>query len=279
MTAQRLESLVWHDDIISIDGVRFRVYEEFGAAPSLEDADFWLFKGRPLLEDYLAVFRRRPDLDVRNLFELGIWESGSVAFWSLLLQPDRHVAIDLAPPREPAELKRMLRRHDLADRVSTHWLLNQADDTRLSALVEREFAGPLDLVIDDASHCYAPTSASLVTLLPRLREGGIYIVEDWGWSLSPEVSAAFPADEPGLVPLLDRLLPLLHLNPGLLRNVDVLPTLFVLERGPMPAVEARELLAGVLEPRFEASPSLTARVVKGSPLWRVGRAIKRRLKS
>ena len=279
MNGERLESLAWQDDVITVEGVRFRVYEEFGAAPSLDAADFWLFKGRPLLEDYLAVFRRRPDLDVRNLFELGIWESGSVAFWALLLQPERHVAIDLAPPREPAEFRRFLRRHNLTGRVSSHWLLNQADDARLSALVEREFSGPLDLVIDDASHCLGPTSASLVTLLPRLREGSIYIVEDWGWSLSPEVSAAFPAEEPGLLPLLNRLLPLLHLQPGLLRNIDVLPTLFVLERGPMPAAEARELLVSMLEPHFEASPSLTARVVKASPLWRVGRAIKRRLKA
>ena len=38
---------------------------------------------------------------------------------------------------------------------------------------------PLDLVIDDASHLYGPTMASFEVLFPRLRPGGLYVIEDW----------------------------------------------------------------------------------------------------
>lgn len=279
MTRPRFDALLWQGDTITVDGVRFQLYERFDAPPTLADGSFWLFKGRPLIEDYFAVFRRYAGLDVRNLCELGIWESGSVAFWALFLRPDKHVAIDLAPPREPALFKRFLRERDLTTKVITRWLTNQADDVRLREMTSREFGGPLDLVIDDASHCHEPTKASLVTLLPKLREGGIFIVEDWAWHTVPEVRRAFPPDEPGLIPLIEALLPIIHREPSIIRSMDVRPALFVLERGPMPEAEARALLLDRLAPKFEASPPVLTRLIKGSVFWQMARGVRRRLKS
>jgi hypothetical protein len=43
---------------------------------------------------------------------------------------------------------------------------------------------PLDLVIDDASHLYGPSLATFETLFPALREGGLYVLEDWKTSLN-----------------------------------------------------------------------------------------------
>ena len=37
----------------------------------------------------------------------------------------------------------------------------------------------LDLVIDDGSHVYTPTRTTFDLAFPRLREGGIYVIEDW----------------------------------------------------------------------------------------------------
>ena len=37
----------------------------------------------------------------------------------------------------------------------------------------------LDLVVDDASHYLDPTRASFDVLFPRLRPGGLYVIEDW----------------------------------------------------------------------------------------------------
>jgi hypothetical protein len=63
--------------------------------------------------------------------------------------------------------------------------------------VDDHLAGrPLDLVVDDASHLVGPTRASLNTLLPRLRPGGFYIIEDWSWA-----HVGWGTHRPGEMPL------------------------------------------------------------------------------
>src|SRR5215207_423787 len=55
---------------------------------------------------------------------------------------------------------------------------------RLGAIVADEFGDEeLDLVIDDASHRLEPTRTSFETLFPRLRDGGLYLIEDWKWQI------------------------------------------------------------------------------------------------
>jgi hypothetical protein len=43
----------------------------------------------------------------------------------------------------------------------------------------------VDLVVDDGSHRYGPTKASLNRFLPLLRTGGVYLIEDWAWAHWP----------------------------------------------------------------------------------------------
>jgi hypothetical protein len=74
--------------------------------------------------------------------------------------------------------------------------VDQADREALQEIIAREFDGPVDLVIDDASHIYEPTRASFETLFPRLGRGGLYIIEDWQWSYQPEPPAGFENAEP-----------------------------------------------------------------------------------
>ena len=52
----------------------------------------------------------------------------------------------------------------------------------LLGIVEQEFGGALDMVMDDASHIYEPTLASFQILFTLLPEGGLYIIEDWAWN-------------------------------------------------------------------------------------------------
>jgi hypothetical protein len=89
------------------------------------------------------------------------------------------VALDIAPGPIPL-LSDLLERRGLADRVSLHWGVDQADKPRIARIIDDAFqAEPLDLVIDDASHLYGPTVATFDVLFPRLRPGGRYVVEDW----------------------------------------------------------------------------------------------------
>ena len=89
------------------------------------------------------------------------------------------MAVELDP--EPIEgLAEFIEARGLADRVRPYYGVNQADRGRLTELTVHEFgAEPLDLVIDDASHLLEETRSSFETLFPRLRPGGLYVIEDW----------------------------------------------------------------------------------------------------
>jgi hypothetical protein len=79
-------------------------------------------------------------------------------------------------------LEAWLADHDPARVVRTYYGVDQQDAPRLHEIVERDFGGePLDLVIDDASHRFAETRISFNALFPYLREGGLYVIEDWSW--------------------------------------------------------------------------------------------------
>src|SRR4051812_36824174 len=65
---------------------------------SMEGADFFLFKVRPLIERYAELLA---ELRPRTIFELGIFGGGSTAFFHELARPDRLVAIDERPAHGP----------------------------------------------------------------------------------------------------------------------------------------------------------------------------------
>lgn len=76
----------------------------------------------------------------------------------------------------------------LGDRVTCHWGTDQADVAKLRTIVAADLRGQLDLVIDDASHQYAPTKASFEALFPLIRPGGLYVIEDWSWGCWPNLA-------------------------------------------------------------------------------------------
>jgi predicted O-methyltransferase YrrM len=114
-----------------------------------------------------------------NIVELGIASGGSTALLTLLAEPRRLVACELAS--EPvAALQHFRERHGLVDVVRPYYGVDQSDRARLGAIVEAEFGdAPLDLVIDDASHLYDETIVSFEVCFPRLRPDGLFIIEDW----------------------------------------------------------------------------------------------------
>jgi SAM-dependent methyltransferase len=162
-----------------LDGLTFRLVQEEGATEDAEGFEF--YRLRPMVKAYQAFWASRPDFDPDRVLELGIWDGGSVAFWFEILQPRKHVGIDRGSLGQGPLLDGYLDSRGLRDRVAVYWDVDQADRGRLAEIAEREFDAPLDLVIDDASHRYAPTRESFEVLFPRLRPGGLYVIEDWGW--------------------------------------------------------------------------------------------------
>jgi predicted O-methyltransferase YrrM len=170
-----VRDLEWLDErSFAVDGVTFhlRIADRF---PSTRDA-FLLVKHRHMVERYTALLRR---LEPRRLVELGILEGGSTAFAALVAAPDRMLAVDLKPEPTGA-LEELIEARGIRDRVRTAYGVDQGDRERLHGLIDTEMGdAPLDLVVDDASHLLDATRTSFEVLFPRLRPGGVFVIEDW----------------------------------------------------------------------------------------------------
>lgn len=159
-------------DSFELDGVEFVC----AYLPESSSERFYIVKSPALVDRYLDLCRR---FEGARIVELGIAEGGSTALMALAAQPAMLIAIDLEDQRlEP--LDQLLEARGLTPSVRPHYGIDQADRARLGRLVDDDLGGaPLDLVIDDCSHQLGPTRSSFETLFPRLRPGGLYVIEDW----------------------------------------------------------------------------------------------------
>lgn len=228
--------LEWIDDRrCFLDGVSFELRDFGEGHTTVDPASFLLEKPRSLVERYVALRER---FAKANVLELGNRRGGSTAFLALLLRLRKLVSVDLTPV-VPPELTAFLARTPFGDSVRPYGAVDQADRRRLEAILAQELGDePLDLVIDDASHELGPTRESFHVLFPRLRPGGLFVLEDWSadHSLeraierSPEALARIAADPhptPPPTPM-SRLLLEIVLAAGSER--DVFPHLEIVQR-------------------------------------------------
>jgi cephalosporin hydroxylase len=180
------DQLRWDGDRLLVAELDFRLEDPTAPEFRRQDRDhFILYKSKAQLDQFVRFFSSI-DFQPENVFELGIWEGGSTALWYEIFRPRKHVAVDLAQRGDSEPLSRWRSSRGLGDRVKTCWGVDQADAERLRSIVADEFDGPLDLVIDDASHLYEPTKAGFETLFPLLRPRGLYVIEDWQWGHNPD---------------------------------------------------------------------------------------------
>ena len=175
------DAITWQEDQFSLADAVFRM-DPYGTVPreSLATDRFTLYKGRLFIEMYERFFAS-VDLLPKTIFELGLWDGGSLAFWASVFDPQKIVGIDRNPRGDNPYFTKWVASRGIGDRVSTYWGVDQSDKEKLREIVDKEFDGPLDLVIDDCSHILGPTLASFETLFPLMRTGGWYIIEDWTW--------------------------------------------------------------------------------------------------
>jgi predicted O-methyltransferase YrrM len=155
-----------------------------------------ILKQAQLVQRYLDILRdERPT----RIVELGVKEGGSTALIALASEPELLLAVDIAASVPPG-LLRVIEENDLQNRLVVATGLDQGDREALAAFVDlhspdREF----DLVIDDASHLLVPTRTSFEVLFPRLRRGGLFILEDWSSEcrIGDRLKRALP-DEPNI---------------------------------------------------------------------------------
>ena len=164
---------------------------------------FSIEKDPSRIEGYLQMVER---FQGENFVELGIAFGGSPALTALVAPPRKLVAVDLKADRVEA-LDELIAERGLGERVRLHYGVDQADRERLSTILDDEFGDePLGLVIDDASHRLEETSASFETLFPRLRPGGLFVIEDWNHEhlLGRAVTAGLAGPNPELQAQFDR---------------------------------------------------------------------------
>lgn len=227
------DRLVWQEDRMLLDGVVFRL-QHYKSDNWSGGEHFMFYKIKKLVDQYQRYFRQYPEFHAEHVLELGMFDGGSVAFWHEVFRPEKHVAVDLLDRNDSAYFQQYVQRQGLAERIKTFWNTDQADKARLLDLVKSELDGTLDLVIDDASHLYAPTLASFEALFPLMSSGAIYIIEDWAWGHWPEFISRDHgwAHEVPLTTLVIQLIEAAGTSAEVVSNVNVYEGFIVVERGP-----------------------------------------------
>lgn len=138
----------------------------------------------PHYERILGSLRSKPVC----LMELGVAEGGSCLLWEDFFRHPKTtiVGLDVKLPNMPKASKDW--RNTVLERC------DQRDEQGLNEIAQRY--GPFDVIIDDASHQYEASRTSFRTLLPHLKSGGFYVIEDWSIGYFEEAHDTY-ADEEG----------------------------------------------------------------------------------
>lgn len=226
-----LDGMVWEPDRLRWRGMTFLL--ENSAQDAAGADGLVLHKRRGLVEQYAAFWAGHPGFVTAHVLELGLWKGGSVAFWAEALQPKRLVGVDRRPASGSPVFEAYLAARP--DRLRTCWGVDQADGDRLRGIVAENFDGPLDLVIDDASHLYGPTRASFEAVFPLLRPGGLYLLEDWAWAHWKEFQQP-TSPFAGQIPLTRLVSELVAIagTAGIVRRLTVQQGFVAVERGAGP---------------------------------------------
>ena len=117
----------------------------------------------------------------KTILEFGIYQGASLVLLDQLYKPDIIIGIDNRVGSDA--LLNYIQSRDGKTRFIAGYEMFQDDETAVARLLDEALAGsPLDLVIDDCSHLYLQSKRSFELTFPRLSEGGVYIIEDWGWA-------------------------------------------------------------------------------------------------
>jgi len=169
--------------------------------PDLEVIDACTFELRPqhrvpTREDWICLRKNREfanrylqlagEFHNARMVEVGVDRGGSTAFFTKLFEPETLVAVELST-RAKRFIRGFLSEHDPEGRVQIHWGVDQSDRSVVPGIIDDAFGNAaLDLVVDDASHLLEPSTATFEMLFPRLRPGGLYVLEDWSGILLVE---------------------------------------------------------------------------------------------
>jgi hypothetical protein len=194
---------------------------------------FVFFKTKYLVDQFARFFGSLAGFHANNVFEVGLFDGGSMAFWFECFKPEKHVGIDINQRSDSDYFSRYVTFRKLENRLKTYWGTDQGDKRAVRKVIQREFSGPVDLVLDDGSHMYGLTKATFEAAFPLLRPGGLYVIEDWAWAHWKEFQGAeHPwAKETPLTKLIVELMEAAGTSSEVVAGLNVYQGFVVVERG------------------------------------------------
>jgi Methyltransferase domain len=116
-----------------------------------------------------------------TMLEIGVYRGGSLATWKELFPKAKIYALDINP--ECAQY---------ADRSRVKITIGSQNDPVALEEWTKQVSDPIDVIIDDGSHVMEHLKTSFMHLFPKLRPGGIYVLEDLGTCYMPEYGGRLP---------------------------------------------------------------------------------------
>ena len=212
---------------IPIRDIELCLCEALKDQPTSNDQRIYVYKDRAFLRRLEAVAQR---IQPKQMIEIGNLDGGSTIFWQDRLPLERLITFDIEP--DAPHLRRYLERHNLQEIVRVNFAVAQDDGPALRTAIAKHAVGPLvDLVVDDASHQHAQTRTTVEVLLPFLRPGGAYVIEDWAWGHHATWPSGLWTDRPLMSPLLSELTLICGHGKGVLDRIEIDPNFAVLWRG------------------------------------------------
>jgi len=168
--------LDWKGSYVTVGGHTFRA--QYEAEGELIPDSVPVFKTQSMIQTVHDVIEK---VQPQRILELGIFQGGSTALIASLAPDARVVAVDIEE-HPPQTLQRFIAKTGDDGRIKAHYGVDQADRDAIRRIIATEFGDdPIDFVIDDASHELQRSRASLDVILPFVRPGGCYFLEDWAW--------------------------------------------------------------------------------------------------
>lgn len=225
-----MSAQIFHDGggmSIQARDVELHLWETLEPVPPGNERLIYMHKGRQFLSAMAAIVDA---IKPKRAVEVGVYYGASAIYWTERYALERLAAIELAPGAP--HLQKYIERHQLADVIRPHFGVSQDDGATIRQAMAQDFGNShVDFIVDDASHFYAQTRATLEILLPFVRTGGVYIIEDWQWGHEADWPPGLWNDFPLLSPLLSELMLICARGVGVIDRIEIHPNFAVLWRG------------------------------------------------
>jgi Methyltransferase domain len=110
-----------------------------------------------------------------TMLEIGVYQGQSLEVWKHIFPAAKIHALDINP-----DCTRY------ADPPRVEITIGSQNDPAVLEAWAGQVDGPIDVIIDDGSHVMEHLKTSFTHLFPKLRSGGLYVLEDLGACYMPE---------------------------------------------------------------------------------------------